>query len=115
MKCAHKGDQMFSVAGEARELQRRFDGFRPGVRKKYFLRSGPRSELREFLREPRHRFIVEIAAADMQKLSCLFLDRLNDLRMRMPRARHRDSGHEIEEKVPVNILDNHSATFLDHQ
>ena len=44
----------------------------------------------------------------MDELGRLLLDRADDPRMAVARRVHRDAGREVEEEVPVGVLDGHA-------
>ena len=106
---------MLALGVIARQLERRFDRFRAGIGEENFLAARARRQSRQLLRQLDHRLVVKIAAADMQKLARLLLDRLDHARMSVARVGHGDPGHEVEKQISVDIFDHAAAPLLDDQ
>src|SRR4051794_22400782 len=95
------------------ELDRRLDRLGARVGEKCFLLGSSGSEAAKFFRQPRHRLIIKIAAAVVEKTARLLLDRRDDFRMRMTGRRHGDTGGEVEKEIAVEVLDRHPPPLFD--
>src|SRR3989338_8437291 len=115
MERAQKGDHVLPLRAVARQFECGLNGFRPRVRKENLLGRRAGSQFAQFFHQLRHRFVVEVAAADMQELARLLLYRLNYFGMGVAGSGHSDPGGEIQEEISIYILDHHPFPLFDHQ
>ncbi len=115
VESAMKSDHVLALGMIARELESGFHGLGAGIGEEYFFRRRARRQPVELFRQLDHRFVIIIAAADMEKFPRLFFDRLHHSRMRMPRAGNGDARHEVEEAIAVDVFDDHPLPAFHHQ
>ncbi len=115
MKGAMKGDHMLAFGMIARQLEGRLDGLGAGIGEENFFAALAWRQAGELLGQLDHRFIIKIAAANMEKLARLLFNRFNHPWMGMTGVGHRNAGHEIEKQIAVDVFDHTAAPFLDHQ
>ena len=115
MEASEEGDQLVAPGGIARQLDRAFDGFGAGIAERDAARSVARRDLRKFLGQGDHLFVVKVRAGHVDEAGRLPLDRFDHPGMAVAGRHHRDSGVEIEKAVAVHVLDNGAFRALRHQ
>src|SRR5215468_10763590 len=94
-------------------LYGRLDSFGSGVAKIYTPRHTAGKKLNEFLRQFHHVFVVETRAGHVEEFRRLPLNGLDKSRVRVPSGNNGNPGIEVQELVPVHVLDD--GTFAARQ
>jgi hypothetical protein len=102
MEAAEKTDEARPSGYVTRKLQGALDRLRTALAGNHLRRLAQRIERIELLAEARHAF-MPVIGRDVQEVVGRILDRLHDLRMRVPGAAHADAAHEVEKAVAVHI------------
>src|SRR6266567_239575 len=105
METPKERNKFFTASRVHRELQSTLDSFSAAVSEVRARRSLHRNDLIELLRQLRHRRVVVIGAAHVNKLRGLILNRADDFRLTMTGRAHRDPGVAVEKDVAIDVRD----------
>ena len=115
MERPKESDKLAAAGMVAGHLESRFHRFGPRIAEVNPFPGVSRHERRKFFGERDHIFVIEVGARHVDQLGGLFLNSLNHLGMAMSGGRDGDSGIEIEETIPIDILNDGSAAASNHQ
>ncbi len=115
MEAAEKCDDVLSLHGVPRELDARFDRFRPRVSEERPHASVNRHGRRDLLRQAHLELVVKVGPRHVQELLRLIGNRLHDVRVRMSGRGHGDARGAVQKDVAVHVLDHRAAAALDDQ
>ena len=97
-----------AVAGQARQLDRTFDGFGAAVREKHAIQA---RELDEFLGEP-SLVLVAVEVRNVDQFGGLVTNRLHDSRVRVAERVDAQAGDEVEVLLPLEVEEENSFAAL---
>ena len=111
---AEEGDEVLAARGVAGQLHGDLDGLRARVRQERPIRAARRGDAVQLAADLGVDRQVEVGRGKMEELLGLALDRAHDLRMGVAGGCDRDAGGEVEEQVPVDVLEDEPIAARGH-
>ena len=115
MKRSVEGYEFLAACRVTSQLQRRFNGFCPGVPKVDFLVPTPGRDFGKLLSQCRKLWVVEVGTGKMNELRGLLLNDFDDPRMAMAGGANCDASRKIQEGVSVHVGDHHAFALGGYQ
>ena len=112
---AEEPDDLLPPGSQTRQLHRGLDRLRTRVGQEHPLAPAHRRDRAQLLAQLDIDGIEEVGVADVHQPAGLLLHRLDDLGVAVSGRDGRDPRREIEEAVPIDVLDDHALPARHHQ
>jgi hypothetical protein len=110
-----EGDELIATCGIAGDFQGALDSFCSGISEVHPLGEIARGDLLQLLRQVHEVRVVVVGRSQMDEFCRLPRDGLHDLRMRVAGVADGDARIEVEEVVPVHVLDDGAESAADDE
>ena len=114
VESALEADHRRPLRVRARELDRVLNRFGAGVEERSFRRAGDRHSLDETFAERDVRLVGDDREVGVQEFCGLFLNCVDDTRMRVADVEAADASGEVDEGIAVDVCERRALAALDH-